>query len=115
VPTRHAFWKLSNGLNLQKRFKKLSLHDTVGGAIMGNEQEHDGIFTRLEIPHGVSARPIIVPADDQNEGVFVEEDEAPFIMPLPEETWNEVLDPNDFYDESDYLYGGAHFPPTIER
>ena len=80
---------------------------------MGNEQENNGMFTRSEIPHHVSARSITVPEGDQNEGVFV--DEAPLITPLLEETWNDVLNPGDFYDESDYLYGGAHFPPTIER
>jgi len=87
----------------------------VGGTIMGNEQRHDGIFTRSEVPHGVPPRPVTVPEGDQNQGVFADEEEAPFIMPLPEETWDEVLNPSDFYDESDYLYGGAHFPPTIER
>jgi hypothetical protein len=106
---------LPNGLNLQKDSKKLSLYDTVGGTIMSNEQQHDDIFTRSEIPHDVSARSIAVPENDQNKGVFVDEDDAPFITALLEDTWNEVLNSSDFYDESDYLYGGAHFPPTIER
>ena len=82
---------------------------------MRNKQQLDGMFTRSEVPHGVSARRITVPEGEHNEGGFVDEDEALPLQPLPDDAWDEFLNPNDFYDESDYLYGGAHFPPTIER